>query len=490
MQKKDQKRMPLLEAMKHYAEQSVSVFDVPGHKRGKGVPLLSDYYGADLMRMDTNSSPILDNVSHPTGVIKEAQELLADAYGADAAFFITNGSTTAIHAMLMATLSPGDKVLMPTNIHKSALNGLILCGGIPVYVKPEICPEEGLTKNVSFNAVQNKLDEQPDIKAIFILNPTYFGYVADLKKIAHLCHERDVLLLTDEAHGAHFPFHSALPASSMTCDADISSISMHKTGGALTQASALLVRGSRINVNHVQQVINMLQSTSVSYLLMGSLDGARHHLTQNGQKQLETTLKLSHLARHMLEEIPGISVAYEKHFFDPTKLNINVSKLSLTGFQVYEQLWKNHNVQMELCETNHVLAVISLGDTEKDILHLVKAIKEIAGASPLLTQNKDRLLSQNLDVPVIGMAPRDAYFSEKELVPLDFAKGRIAGESIMAYPPGIPIVSPGELITESMINTLKDLKKKDAFIVDQIDQNLDNILTIKEPEPKGVETYA
>jgi len=490
MLKKDQKKTPLLEAMKAYANENIAVFDVPGHKRGKGIPILNDHYGPSLMAMDTNASPKLDNVAHPTGVIKEAQELLADAYHADEAFFITNGSTSAIHAMLMSTLSPGDKILMPTNIHKSALNGLILCGGVPVYVKPEVCQIEGLTKNVSPESIQKKLDGQPDIKAVFLLNPTYFGYVTDLKRIADIARRRNVLLLTDEAHGAHLPFHPALPASSMNCGADISCISMHKTGGALTQASALLVRRDRVDVSRVQQVINLLQSTSVSYLLMGSIDGARYHLTQNGQIQLDNVLKLSHQARQALNDIPGISVAYENNFYDPTKLNINVSKLSLTGFQVYEQLWKTYHIQMELCETNHVLAILSLGDSEQDILRLIEAMKEIATNYPAETQPIDALLPFTLEEPTFVLTPREAYFSEKEIVPLSMANGRISGESIMAYPPGIPIVSPGERITNHILDVLNDLKKKEAFIVDQFDPLLEKVLVVKQPETQGVESHA
>jgi len=480
MYKLNQEKVPLLEAMKEYANRDVVAFDVPGHKRSNSIGILTDYFGEQLMRLDTNSLPVLDNVGNPTGVIKEAQDLLADAYGADVAFFMVNGSTSAIHAMLMSVVSPGDQVLMPKNIHKSALNGLILCGGIPVYMKPEVCMKEGLTKNVSVNEVRNQLDANPDVRAVFVLNPTYFGHVSDLKQISKLCHERDVLLLVDEAHGAHFPFYQDMPISAMACDADISCMSIHKTGGALTQASALVVKTGRIDVGRVKQVVNILQSTSVSYLLMGSLDGARYNLVKNGTKQLAKAVKLSKEARRALSKVAGISTVDEENFYDPTKLVINVSGLSLTGFEVYELLWRDYDIQLELCETNHVLAIISLGDCERGIHRLVQAMEEIAQKYPSDGNEGHLTWEPLLQNVVVIMSPRDAYFSDKELISFKDAIGRVAGESIMAYPPGIPIISPGELVTIEVIHALKDLKGKNAFIVDNVDFELEKILVVKE----------
>ena len=474
-----QDEMPLLRAMKEYQERDVTVFDVPGHKRGKGVSVLSEYYGLQLMQLDTNSLPALDNAGNPTGVIKEAQALLADAYGADAAFFMTNGSTSAIHAMLLAVLTPGDKILMPKNIHKSALNGLILCGAIPVYMRPDVCVKEGLMVNVSVNEVRHCLDENPDAKAVFILNPTYFGHVSDLEVISKLCYERGVLLLADEAHGAHFPFHEAMPKPALACGADMSALSIHKTGGALTQASALLVNTKNVDPMRVKRAINILQSTSVSYLLMGSLDGARYNLVQNGHVQLIQAIALSREARLGLNKIAGISTITETKFHDPTKLVINISGLSLTGFEVYEKLWQEYNIQLELCETNHVLAIISLGDQPADIKRLVTAMTDLAARFPG-SGKESHLLTGPTFTPVMQMmSPRDAHFSEKELVLFADAIGRIAGESIMAYPPGIPLISPGEEITASVVRNLKELLEKGAFIVDNTDPLLERVLVVK-----------
>lgn len=474
----DHEQLPLLWAMKKYAQKKVTSFDVPGHKRGKGIPILNDYFSQQLMALDTNALPMLDHAGNPTGVIKEAQALLADAYGADEAFFMTNGSTSAIQVMLMSVLSPGDKILMPKNIHKSALNGLILCGGIPIYMKPEICIKEGLMKNVSVNEVRQQLDASPDVKAVFLLNPTYFGYTSDLSAIASLCHERDVLLLVDEAHGAHFPFCEQMPASAMASGAHMSAISVHKTGGALTQASALVVKEGRVDINRIKQVVNILQTTSASYLLMGSLDAARYNLVKNGRNQINQAVELAKIAHHQLNEITGISVVFEQDFYDITKLVINVSGLKLTGFEVYELLWQKYNIQLELCETNHVLAIISLGDDLEGITKLVESMADIAKKYLGNGHAGHLLLEPLLQNQAVAMSPRDAYFSTKKLIPLKEAIGEISGESIMAYPPGIPIISPGELITSEVVRVLKDLKEKNAFIVDNQDPELEQILVV------------
>ena len=481
---KCQTSVPLLSAMKSYSGRDIAAFDVPGHKRGQGVAVLNDYFGEGLMKMDVNSLPELDNVANPSGVIKEAQDLLADLMGADAAFFMANGSTSSIHCMLMSVLSPGDKILIPKNIHKSALNGLILCGAHPVYLKPDICPREGLMKNVSPSDIECQLIANPDAKAVFVLNPTYYGHATDLRRVVEICNERGVLLLADEAHGTHLPFHDDLPPSAMECGADISCISVHKTGGALTQASALLVNSKRVNVNKVKQVINMLQSTSCSYLLMGSIDGARQNLAMNGREQLTKALDLSKRARRGIDSIPGVSVVSESGadavFFDITKLGINVSGLSITGFKVYEILWKKYDIQLESSDFNHVLAIISLGDCEVWIDRLIDALKEISDEFYSEMECKKPVFHEVSAEFVVSMSPRDAYFSEKELVSFRDGIGRVSGESIMAYPPGIPVVSPGELITEEIIGTLEGLKSGNAFIVDNFDPDLEQILVIKE----------
>ena len=474
-------QLPLLEALKAYSQKDIAAFDVPGHKRGNGAPILQQFFGEELMKMDVNSLPELDNVSNATGVIKEAMNLLADAYGADAAFFMTNGTSGAIHSMLMAALDPGDEVLLPRNIHKSALNGLIICGAKPVYVKTTMVAKENLVANVSAKDVEAHLKSNPKIKAVFLLNPTYYGFVSDLKAIAAVCDRYNVLLMVDEAHGAHLGFHHDLPLSAMEAGADMSCVSIHKTGGALTQASALLVKGKKISPKKVQQVINMLQSTSASYLLMASLDGARQNLVLNGEKQLSEAIRLSDYARQQLNLITGVHTV-ESHDgrLDITKLGINVRGLGLSGFEVYDLMHQQYDIQLEMPDFNHVLAIISLGDAEHNIDKLIAAFKDLSKKQAAKPSKINMKPMRPLGTPKVSLSPRQAYFSEKEPVPLDAAIGKIAGESVMAYPPGIPLVAPGEEITAEIVVTLKQLKQSQAFMTDSYDPELLQILVITE----------
>jgi len=474
-------KMPLLEALKNYSQKDIAAFDVPGHKRGQGVPVLNEFFGPGLMKMDVNSLPELDNVSNATGVIKEALDLLTDAYQADAAFFMTNGTTGAIHSMLMAALDPGDEVLLPRNIHKSALNGLILCGAKPVYVETGMVAKENLVANVSAHDVEKYLKSNPKIKAVFLLNPTYYGFVSDLKAIAKICDRYGVLLMVDEAHGAHLGFHHELPPSAMEAGADMSCVSIHKTGGALTQASALLVKSKKINPKKVQQVINMLQSTSASYLLMASLDGARQNLVLNGEEQLTEALRLSAYARTGLNQISGLhTVESQDGRLDITKLGINVRGLGLSGFEVYDLMHQQYRIQLEMPDFNHVLAIISLGDTQHNIDRLIAAFKDLSARQLAKPTKINMKPMRPLGTPKVSLSPRQAYFSEKIPIPLDQAIGKIAGESVMAYPPGIPLVAPGEEITTEIVLTLKQLKQSQAFMTDSYDPDLQQILVIKE----------
>ena len=452
---------PLLESLKEYSEKDIACFDVPGHVKNRGVAILNKYLGESLMKMDINSSPTMDNVSAPNGIIKNAQDLLAQAYMADEAFFITNGTTQAIHAMILSVIKPGEKVLLPRNIHKSVINALILCGGIPIFIQPEFDEKLGISLNITLEKVRTEIEKDCNIKALFFLNPTYYGVCADLESIIELCHKNNVLVLVDEAHGAHFPFHLDLPPSAISLGADMVAVSIHKTGGALTQSSALLLNRDNVSFEKVLQSINMLQSTSASYLLMASIDGARVNLVENGEKQLSKALNLSRYAKSKLNKIDGI----------------NVKELNLTGFEVYDLLYKNFSIQVELGDSYNILALVSIGTNKSDIDRLVKALSIIAKIyRKESTLNEFNMVQIN---PIIKLNPREAFYAPKESVEINSCIDRICGESIMAYPPGIPIIAPGELITEEIMEYIIFLKNSNAYLTDVQDKNLDRILVIK-----------
>ena len=482
MKELEHEEIPLLYNLKEYSNKNISCFDVPGHVKNKGVEILNTYFGEDLMSMDINSSPQMDNVSNPKSIIKDAQELLAKAYKSDKAFFITNGTTCAIQTMILSTINPGDKVLLPRNIHKSAINSLILSGGEPIFIEPEFSEELGISLNIDAEKVKNILYKRNDIKAIFLLNPTYYGACCDLEKIIKICREKNVLVLVDEAHGAHFSFNKELPTSAMELGAHMSAVSMHKSGGALTQASVLLVN-KEIDCQKVQQIVNMLQSTSASYLLMASIDGARHNLVKNGEKQLANAIKLARYAKSRLNELDNIKVVSTEllnnkgvHFIDETKLCINVSNTNLTGFEVYDLLYKKFDIQVELGDINNILALVSLGTTIEDIDRLINALKTISITNKKAKDKKNIKIKQIN--PIVKLNPREAFYANKKSIDINDCVNEISGESIMAYPPGIPVVAPGELITQEIIDYIKLLKESNAYLCDMKDKTLQTILVI------------
>ena len=273
-----QNRAPLLEALTEYRQSRVVPFDVPGHKQGRGTPELTEFLGKACLSVDVNSMKPLDNLSHPTSVIKEAEALAADAFGADDAFLIIGGTTAAVQAMIMSVCKRGDAIIIPRNVHKSAINALILCGIIPIYVDPGIHPELGISLGMCAADVEAAIAAHPEAKAVFVNNPTYYGICADLRRITEAAHRAGMAALIDEAHGTHFYFGNDMPLSAMAAGADMAAVSMHKTGGSLTQSSLLLMRRGRVNPDYVRTVINLTQTTSASYLLMSSLDIARKAL--------------------------------------------------------------------------------------------------------------------------------------------------------------------------------------------------------------------
>ncbi len=481
--KQNHEVLPLIDAIRQYDQRNVVPFDVPGHKHGRGTKELVDFFGEQVMRIDVNSMKCLDNIGNPVSVIKEAQELMADAYDADHAFFLTNGTSSGVQAMIMSACQAGDKVILPRNSHKSAINALILGGITPVYVQPEMNIRLGIAMGVTIEKIKEAIALHPDAKAVFLINPTYYGAASDLKSIVKLCHDHDMAVLVDEAHGAHLHFHNELPMSAMQANADMSAVSMHKTGGSLTQSSALLLRGNIIDKDRVKTILNLTTSTSASYLLMASLDGARKILATRGELMLTDTLELSRDARNEINAIDGLYAfatelidARGVYSFDETKLSINVTDIGLTGFEVYDLLRDEYNIQMELGDINNVLAIISLGDTKEALISLISALKDI---SIKYRKPKFDCNAMPLKNPEVVIIPRDAFYMQKKILPLLESAGEIAGEYIMAYPPGIPILSPGERITKEIIEYIQVLKTQKSVLTDNHDPSGEFIKVIK-----------
>lgn len=474
---------PLFTALKSYTERKVIPFDVPGHKHGKGTPDMVDFFGSKMMESDVNSMPCLDNLSNPVGVIKAAEDLLADAYQASHSFFIVNGSTAGVQSMILSVCRPGDKIILPRNVHKSAINGLILSGALPVYISPIFNEEHAMTMGVNTEEVIEAIELNPDAKSILILNPTYYGVTSDLKRIIEVAHEYEMAVLVDEAHGSHFAFHQELPASAMALGADMSTISLHKTGGSLTQSSAVLLNEGIIRRKRVREILNLTQSTSASYLLMSSIDLARKNLVINGQSIFSNLLKLCRKTRTELNLIEGVKcfgkelLSHDGVFdYDETKIVINVSGLGLTGFEVYDLLLKDYNIQAELADMYNVLAIMSVGDDEASINNFVMAIRGIA-----LNYKKDKELTFDyiMKIPEVSVSPREAFYSRKKKVSIYEAVGEVSGESIMIYPPGVPIVTPGEKISAKIVDYLLLLKKVQGSLTDSEDPEINYIKVLE-----------
>jgi arginine/lysine/ornithine decarboxylase len=479
----DHKKTPVFTAMQEYRDRKVIPFDVPGHKHGRGLKEYKDYFGDAMLELDVNSMKPLDFLGNPIGVIKEAEELLADAFGANHGYFIVNGTSFAVQVMIMAAVRSGDKIILPRNVHKSAINALILCGALPVYMEPEIDEEMGVSHNITLKSLEKAYNAHPDAKAVFIINPTYYGAVCDLKTVVEYCHSKDMLVLVDEAHGTHFHFNDAFPLSGMQAGADVSAVSLHKTGGSLTQSSALLVNDRVIDGHYVRKIINLMQTTSPSYLLMGSLDVARKQLVLHGEAMLNHIIEVAEYAREKINAIPGCYAIGREAIgnpgifnFDPTKLSVTTRNMGLNGMELYDLLRDDYNIQMETGDIFNSLAILSLGDDYDHVDALIDALTDI--------QKKyqgERIEYKKIDLhyPEVVLTPREAFYAEKDVLLLEDTAGRISGESLMSYPPGIPVVSYGELINDSVIEQIKLFKSSHGIITGMEDPEANTIKVIK-----------
>ena len=480
----DHSRTPVFTAMKEYRAKNVIPFDVPGHKHGRGLREYAEYFGDAMLELDVNSMKPLDFLGNPISVIKESEDLLADAFGADEGYFIVGGTSFAVQVMIMTAVNEGDKIILPRNVHKSAINSLILCGAVPVYMSPEIDEEMGVSHNITMESLEKAISEHPDAKAVFIINPTYYGAVCDLKAVVDYCHEKNMLVLIDEAHGTHFHFNDKFPLSGMQAGADMSAVSLHKTGGSLTQSSALLIKKNRIDGRYVRKVINMMQTTSPSYLLMGSLDVARKMLALDGERILNHIIEVANYAREKINQIPGCySIGKESEGlpgifkFDPTKLSVTTRDMGLNGMELYDILRDEYNIQMETGDVYNSLAILSVGDDYDAIEKLIEALTDVSSRF-----HGERLDYKKIDLhyPEVIISPRDAFYASKEMVALEDTLGRISGESLMSYPPGIPVVSYGERINVSVIEQIKLFKASHGIVTGMEDPEANFIKVIKE----------
>lgn len=471
MSKLNQRKTPFLDAVKFAVENTISPLDVPGHHMGNVSNKLKDYLGDIVFKSDVNAPYGLDNLANPHGVIAEAEALMADLCHADNSFFLINGTTSGIIAMIMATCKANDRIILPRNVHKSIVNGLILSGATPIYIMPHLDTELEIANQPSVEEYIKAMQKFPSAKAIFVINPTYFGAVTDLKRLVEEAHSRGMSVLVDEAHGAHYYFDQNGPISAMDAGADVSSVSFHKTGGSLTQSSVLLLKSKIINKLDIQKALNVLNTTSPSTLLLASLDAARQHVALHGEQEMIKVHELSNYVREHINKINGFISCGKEHFitrgcydYDDTKLVIKLDHLDINGFDLYKLLKTKFDIQMELAETYVVLGILAIGTKKNHLSKLIEALKQISKEHYKKDIDYPRH-AFSVDFPFQLTRPRSAYHAPGKKLLLEDADNQISKESIMIYPPGIPLIVPGEVFTKELIERIKEYKKSNVTIL-------------------------
>ena len=478
-----QRRAPLFEGLRDYRAERIVRFDVPGHKSGRGTPELTDFLGADCLAADVNSSKPLDNLIHPTGIIREAEQLAADAFGAAEALFMVGGTTSSVQAMIMGSCRAGDEIIMPRNVHRSAINALVLTGAVPVYVNPGIDRGLGIPLGMAVEDVARAIEAHPGARAVLVNNPTYYGVCSNLDAITRLAHRHGMLVLVDEAHGTHFYFGEGLPRPAMAVGADMAAVSMHKTGGSLTQSSLLLM-GPRVDAARVRQIVNLTQTTSASYLLMASLDIARKNLALHGRRVFRRVIAMADDARAEINRLGGyIGFAGERcdgaafYDFDRSKLSVHTRDIGLAGIEVYDLLRDDYDIQIEFGDLGNILAIISAGDRQLELERLISALADIRRQ---YQRSPAGMLEQEYVRPEVVLAPQAAFFAEQGVVPLRESEGEIAAEFVMSYPPGIPIVAPGERITATALETILYAQDRGCYMTGTRDPSLTMIGVVRQ----------
>ena len=484
----NQNQTPLIDALKACTTRSHAPFYTPGHKHGAGIsPLLTDLIGKDVFRADLTELAELDNLFTPQSVILAAQELAAEAFGAEKTWFLVNGSTCGIEAAILATCRMGEKIILPRNVHSSVISGLILSGAIPIFINPVYNSDLDIAYSITPEALKAALVQHPDTKAVLIVYPTYNGICGNLPAFVHLTHQYNIPLIVDEAHGAHFHFHSQLPISALTAGADLTVQSIHKTLGAMTQASMLHFQGKRIDIDRVNKALQLVQSTSPSFILLASLDAARQQMAIHGEKLMSQTLDLAEEARIKINQIPGFSTPLINSKkspgfmdLDQTRLTVNVSKIKFTGFASEEILDKRFHVTPEFSSWQNLTFIISLGNTKTDIQKLIQGLNNLTHVIPLTSECQPcNNINDAIIASIMSISPREAFFANSEVIPIAETQERICAEIICPYPPGIPVLMPGEIITKSALEYLQEIQNMGGFISGCADETLQTVKVVK-----------
>lgn len=460
-------------------------FHVPGHKNGRIYEKYYPEFIKDIGKIDITEIPGSDNLYSPEGMIKEAQERAAKLYNSKKTFFLVNGTTGGVYSMMMAATKPGDKIIIPRDCHKSVYNGVILGDLIPIYINPEVSSNKYMSMGIRTETIKKALKDNPDARAVVITYPNYYGMCSDIEEIAKIAHKNNKLLLVDGAHGAHLGLSDKLPISALEAGADIVVQSTHKTLPSLTQSSMLHVNSNRVDIERLKFMLSLTQSSSPSYVLMASLDIGMTIMEDEGKFLMNKLLNNIELLKKECEGLKGLEILsgdiieqYGIKDIDITKITISMLDIGINGTTLEELLRTKYNIQVEMANIHNVLLVSSIGNDRGDFQRLSKALKSIYN-DKTIAHRKNELPEYSFRIPQLKILPREAINRERQYIPFVESKGRISGEFIIPYPPGIPIISPGEVITEEIIEYVELLKDMKLNVIGTKDRRIDEIGVIK-----------
>ncbi|WP_227763728.1 aminotransferase class I/II-fold pyridoxal phosphate-dependent enzyme [Zhaonella formicivorans] len=464
-----QSDLPLVQTILRYVSEQRLRLHMPGHKGGRWRgQLIEELLGQKTFAADLTELPGLDDLHNPQGVIAQAEKLAADLFGAAASFFLVNGASAGIAASILAFGSPHSRVIVPRGVHRSVLHGLILSGARPIYV-PARYGFAQLPLPLQSKDLQNAVAKYPDCRVVCMVSPTYEGIAVDLSQITRVVQGHKLQLIVDEAHGAHFYFHSSLPVPALKYGADAVVHGTHKTLGSLTQTGMLHV-SNLSDVSRIRNALSLLQSTSPSYVLLASLDAARQQAALQGRQELEQLLELCGRARREINQIRGFYCPDAEILKDEQELAFDATKLligccgTLNGHQLAAILHQDYKVDVEMAQESYVLAMLTLGDDEPVLESLVAALRDIS-VRFALAGDYSELEGKRKELPPLPeliLSPREAFFSPQREIPISEAAGKISGETIASYPPGIPLICLGERFEPFILETIQDLKKQDV----------------------------
>ena len=461
----------IVDKLEQLRDEDIISFHVPGHKMGK----IFDKLGYNnilekIYTLDTTEIEGTDNLHNAKEVIKQSQERASRVFNSDKTIYLVNGSTCGIQAAIMSTCPPKSKIIVNRDCHQSVINSCILGDITPVYIDSEICRETNILKGINYSKAKEIIDNNLDAKAIILTYPTYYGETYNLRDICNYAHDKDMIVIVDEAHGAHLELSDRLPKSAINLGADIVIQSTHKTLPSFTQSSMVHIKGNRVDYNKLLSILRIIESSSPSYLFMSSLELAVDIYEKHGKELMESLLNNIDKFKDKFKSNHDVYIYNE---MDKTKIFISLNNIGMTGYELDEILRSEYKIQCELSNHYGVLLICTIGNEEEDFICLETALKDI------LNKYKNKGSIEDTDYPVsipkMKLTPREAFYKEKKRVKLKDSIGKISGEYIIPYPPGISLISPGEIISEEIITYIHQGIKNGMIVSGIKDSNLEFI---------------